>query len=206
MTSKKQFYITVATFLAILYCYLYIDQSTAWWVHTHVSSQYRELFKIITEFGDSTYYLIGFALLFFLFRFLWKKSSLERISLFLFASVASSGIVADIVKVIAGRYRPSELLAQGLYGFDFWHVDRALTSFPSGHTTTAFTLAAAITYLWPKTGIIMWPIALLIGISRIMIGAHYPSDVIGGVFVGIFSTLIVIRYFEQKSEGQSLSH
>lgn len=201
MSAKKQFIIVAAAFSAILFCYRYIDQNAVWWAHNHTTPQSHELFTAITQFGDSTYYLIGFALLFFAFRFLWKKSFWEKTSLFLFAAVASSGILADIIKVIAGRYRPSELFSQGLYGFDFWHISRAMTSFPSGHSATAFALATAITHLWPKSAILVWPLAVLIAASRLLIGAHYPSDIIGGAVLGVFSTLLVLRYFEQNTQN-----
>jgi membrane-associated phospholipid phosphatase len=204
MTSKKHLLIAFITLSSMIVCYLFLDSRVAWWAHTHVTPQYHELFTTITEFGDSTYYLIGFGMAYLLFRFLCKKSDQANAALFLFASVAVSGIIADIIKIIAGRYRPSELFAQGHYGFDFFHIERALTSFPSGHTVTAFALATAITYLWPKTHSVMWVFAILIGISRLMIGAHYPSDVIAGAVVGIISTIIIIRYFYRKKD-QSLS-
>lgn len=187
--------ITLLCVTTIIFSYLFFDQTVALWSHTHVIGADHELFTTITEFGDSTYYLIGFALPFLFFRFLSKKLIWANIFLFLFASVAVSGIITDIIKVIAGRYRPSEFFAHGLYGFDFLHIDRALTSFPSGHTATAFALATAITYLWPKASPTVWLFAILIGLSRLMICAHYPSDVIAGAFIGTVTTLALIRFW-----------
>ena len=146
-------------------------------------------------FGDSLYYLIGFSAVSLFFHYLWKKPDWANITFFLFSAVAASGIITDIIKWIAGRYRPSELFEHGLYGFDFLHIDRALTSFPSGHTATAFALATAIIYFWPKMAFIVGIFATLIGISRVMIGAHYPSDVIAGALMGVLSTLILIQFW-----------
>jgi undecaprenyl-diphosphatase len=61
------------------------------------------------------------------------------------------------------------------------------TSFPSGHTATAFAIAAAIYFANRKLGIVAIVIALLIALGRIAVGAHYPSDVIGGIAVGLLS-------------------
>ncbi len=194
MISTKQLLIILA-FISITISYLFIDKSIALWCHEHVTSQYYQIFKIITEFGDAIYYLIGFGIAFLTFRFLWKNQLWENYALFLFGTVVVSGIAADIVKWTLGRYRPSELFERGLYGFDFLHIDRALTGFPSGHTTTVFALATAITYLWPKWSVFAWIFAILVGISRIVIGAHYPSDVMSGAVIGIFSILILIRYW-----------
>lgn len=198
MRILKQFVIPLTTLTAIILSYLFFDQKAVWWVRDHVSYQDHEKFTTVTQFGDSTYYLIGLTLAFFVFRYLWKKPKWESISLFLFASVAVSGIITDIFKVIAGRHRPSELLVNGTYGFDFFHIDRAMTSFPSGHTTTAFALAVAISYLWPKLTVPMWSFAVLIGISRLAIAAHYPSDVIAGAYVGVFSTFMLIGYWNRS--------
>lgn len=199
MINKKYFSIVMAiTIVLIVFSYFYLDQTAAWWCHENISESYKKIFQIITEFGNSIYYLIGFSLAFLLFHFLWKKPEWANISGFLFASVAISGIVGDIIKVIAGRYRPSELFEHGEYGFTFFHIHRAMTSFPSGHTVTVFSLAMAVTYFWPKWSLLVWICALLIGISRVVINAHYPSDIIAGVFIGVFSTLLLIRYYRIK--------
>ncbi|MFA5216585.1 phosphatase PAP2 family protein [Sulfuricurvum sp.] len=194
MIPNIRLLLTGLSVIAIIFSYLFIDQTVATWSHSHILGAYHELFTTITEFGDALYYLVGFSITSLLFRYVWKKYHWANITFFLFSVVAASGISADIIKWIAGRYRPSELFAHGLYGFDFLHIDRALTSFPSGHTATAFALATAITYLWPKATPV-WLFAVLIGISRLMICAHYPSDVIAGAFVGTASTLIVIRFW-----------
>ncbi len=193
MIPKMQLLITLLCVTAIIFSYLFFDQTVAVWSHTHIIGEDHELFTTITEFGDALYYLVGFSITSLFLRYVWKKYHWANIAFFLFSTVAASGVSADIIKWIAGRYRPSQLFEHGLYGFDFLHIDRALTSFPSGHTATAFALATAITYLWPKASPTVWLFAILIGISRIMICAHYPSDVIAGAFVGTVTTLALIR-------------
>lgn len=68
-------------------------------------------------------------------------------------------------------------------------------SFPSGHTSSAFTFAMAITMVLKKKGVAIpaFIFAFLMGISRIYVGVHYPTDVIVGAVVGIFYA--VIGYF-----------
>lgn len=198
MTAKKALLLSIATLILIAVSYFYADQAVAQWCHAHLTQSEKEIFLFITKFGESTFYLIGFALATLLLRFYWKETTWANRSLFLFASVAVSGIVVDIIKVIAGRFRPSELFEKGLYGFDFFHLDRALTSFPSGHTTTAFALAVAITYLWPRLSLIGWLFALSVGISRIAITAHYPSDVLGGALTGAISVYTLLHYWKRN--------
>ncbi len=197
MTSRIPHVLSASMLLLIVLSYFYLDQSIALWCHKHLSQNEKELFIVITKFGESTFYLIGFALGAILFHFYWKRPIWKNKSLFLFAVVAISGIIADIIKIIAGRYRPSELFDHVMFGFDFFHIDRAFTSFPSGHTTTAFALAMAITYLWPKHSPIAWIAAIAIGISRIAIGAHYPSDVLAGALSGILSVYLILYYWKK---------
>lgn len=199
MTSRNTLFLSLIILLLMVLSYFYLDRSIVVWCHEHLNQQEKDIFLFITQFGESTFYLVGFALGTLLFRFYWKHPVWSNRSLFLFAAVAVSGILADIVKVIAGRHRPSELFEHGTYGFDFFHIDRAMTSFPSGHTTTAFALAIALTYLWPKFSTVAWIAAITIGISRIAIGAHYPSDVLAGALTGTLSVYLILYYWKQKS-------
>jgi undecaprenyl-diphosphatase len=57
-------------------------------------------------------------------------------------------------------------------------------SFPSGHSMTAFSMYGTFATLLPGTGWFFFPVALIIGLSRIFVGAHYPSDVVAGGFLG----------------------
>lgn len=198
MISKKTFFLSITTLLITILSYFYVDQYVAQWCRIHLTQNEKETFLFITKFGESTFYLIGFAMAALLFHYYWKHPVWRNRFLFLFTAVAVSGILAIIIKVIAGRYRPSELFELGMYGFDFFRLDRALTSFPSGHTATAFSLAMAITYVWPKFSALAWTAAIAIGISRIAIGAHYPSDVLGGALTGILSVSLIMYYWKQK--------
>lgn len=63
-------------------------------------------------------------------------------------------------------------------------------SFPSGHTTTGFSLAVIIAGHFPSFGYVTYPLALLVGVSRMYVGMHYPSDVITGAFLGTSVALL----------------
>jgi membrane-associated phospholipid phosphatase len=103
-----------------------------------------------------------------------------------------------LVKWIAGRNRPINFFNSGIFGFDYFHTVYELTSFPSGHTVTVFSLAAAVSILFPRTSIVAFIIAISIGMTRIIITSHYLSDVIAGAGIGILSTMIVKYYFDRK--------
>jgi undecaprenyl-diphosphatase len=58
-------------------------------------------------------------------------------------------------------------------------------SFPSGHATSTFGAAVAVSRMWPQTRVVWWTLAVLIGYSRIYLGHHYPLDVAGGAVLGV---------------------
>jgi undecaprenyl-diphosphatase len=64
-------------------------------------------------------------------------------------------------------------------------------SFPSDHTAGAVAIAMALWFFSRKAGVPMFLLALLIGFSRIYVGHHYPTDVLGGLAVGVVSAIIV---------------
>jgi len=63
-------------------------------------------------------------------------------------------------------------------------------SFPSGHTSAAFMVASIFTYFYPIAGIVLFPWAVMVGIARVVLGVHFPSDVIAGAFMGVIIFII----------------
>ena len=63
-------------------------------------------------------------------------------------------------------------------------------SFPSGHATSAFALATALSLRWPQGKMFFFTAAFLVAVSRIALGQHWPSDVFVGAFVGCASVMV----------------
>jgi len=178
------------------------DLPVARWAH-ELNPEIRRVFRWITLGGDSAYSLIPSGLtalgLYLAGRRAAKHETRQvlrhwmQIFWFLFVAVAASGLVCDLVKWFFGRARPKLLFSQDLYGFQFFQVSGKLTSFPSGHSSTAFALATALFLLAPRGWFCYFPLAALVAWSRVMVGAHYPSDVIAGSFLAI----VVTRYVQQ---------
>lgn len=156
-------------------------------------------FRAVTEIGDSKWTLVPTGVLGILLFLAGKYgfSGRRPVALsnwmasaffFIFASVALSGIAANVIKVIVGRGRPKLLDQTGLTGFHPFTLDGAFHSFPSGHTNTAFALAIAISFLIPRWRGGLLALASVVGFSRIAVDAHFLSDVIGGAALAVPTT------------------
>jgi undecaprenyl-diphosphatase len=174
------------------------------------SAWLREPFELITDFGLSGWFLfpLGGALLVLAFV---NSPSLSRISQlvlaslsvrlgFLFLAIALPGLVVTIVKRIIGRARPG-IAGEDvfLYKLFLWRPEYA--SFPSGHATTAFAAAVAFGALWPRLRPLMWTYAVVIALSRIIVTAHHPSDVLAGAIAGAVGALLVRDWLAARRLG-----
>ena len=167
-------------------------------------------FDNITDYGKSGWFLWPLGLLFLALSALPPvltpisqrvlAAAMVRIG-FLFAAIAVPSLFVTIVKRLIGRARP--LVGGSLDPFLFdlfsWRVEYA--GMPSGHATTAFAALVAFGTLWPRARTIFLVYALLIAISRVVVTAHYPTDVLAGALAGIAGAMMVRRYFAQRRLG-----
>ncbi len=121
---------------------------------------------------------------------------------FLFLSVAGAGLLVTVVKRLIGRARPHVALrlpgAEPQLTFDWLSWKASYASFPSGHSTTVFATAVAFALLFPRA---RWPLlalAVLVAATRVVLGAHYPSDVIAGACVATAFVLWMAKVFAAR--------
>jgi membrane-associated phospholipid phosphatase len=108
-----------------------------------------------------------------------------------FASVFLASFVGIILKVLIGRARPVFYEALNMTGFYPFARDWAFHSMPSGHTMASFAGLVMVGMLVPRAKWFTWTLAIIIGVSRVCVGAHWPSDVILGAFIGMIAADIV---------------
>ncbi len=118
---------------------------------------------------------------------------------FVFATVAISGIIVNIIKPIFGRIRPHIYFEKGEAGFEPLTLGHSFASFPSGHSATAFGFFVALAIMYKSYRYFFLFLAAMIAFSRIAIVRHYPSDVLIGSLVGALTTVFLYeRYFKKK--------
>ena len=163
-------------------------------------------FHNITDYGKAVWYLwpCGIATIFSVFLSRAKDAPIHVRRLagyvgvrafFLFATIALSGIIADILKPLIGRARPVEFLRHGIYGFDtMTAAGFAWNSMPSGHATTAFTIGFALCMLYPRLRFLWLAYALLLAASRVMVDAHFLSDICAGAALGYLTVSLCLKH------------
>lgn len=181
----------------------------------------RAFFRIITRAGNSDWILIptiiaallGLVLGKFLFdgERRQKAYTIASVAFFAFAGVAVPGIAANLLKRLVGRARPLNFEEFGIFHFEPIINGSTFQSFPSGDTTTIFALAAIIMFFLPRFAALALFGAALVGLSRIMVGVHFPSDVFGGILVGTFGAYAVRNFcarrdwiFSRSEDGKFL--
>lgn len=168
-----------------------IDNSISLFFSVHNNVTFTNIFKAIS-FICSPKFMIVLNVLLFIFIIVKKKYKLFIIVL----SSISSVIINNLVKIIVRRERPDYLRM----------VMEKSYSFPSGHAMISVLFFGSIIYLVNKYNLkykklITFSLStfiLLIGISRIYLGVHYLTDVVGGYLLGFIVLFLIIHLFERK--------
>jgi undecaprenyl-diphosphatase len=112
-------------------------------------------------------------------------------------------LIDQILKNLLCRARPSAAAAGAFFvGFPCVPAPYALASFPSGHATTAFALATLLGIWYPGW---RWPALVLagaVGLSRVVLGSHFPSDVVAGGVLGMSMVLLAVRSVRDLRPGR----
>ena len=129
------------------------------------------------------YFLIGFLFLFLLKDYKkYKAMVFEAIS----SVILSRLVIAEIIRQIWHRARPFiDQNVNLLFSYD------NVSSFPSGHAAFFFALSTSVYFYNKKAGVLFFIASIFISLARVIAGIHWPSDILAGAVVGLFSGWLV---------------
>ncbi|HEY4986705.1 MAG TPA: phosphatase PAP2 family protein [Bradyrhizobium sp.] len=166
--------------------------------------------RILTDFGKDAYVLwtlAGLLLTIALAVPLSRAGARQRLLRlgidvqYLFVAVSVPLVAATIIKWTVGRGRPFVGGKADAFNFAPFNGAEAHFSLPSAHVVTAFALAFGVAAIWPRTRVIMAVYAVLIAMTRLVLLAHHPSDVVAGAVLGVLGALMARYWFAARRLG-----
>ena len=163
--------------------------------------------RILTDFGKEAYVLWLLAAMLLLVVIIAPALRRTSASLllsfgtrlqFLFFAVLTPVLAGELLKWIAGRGRPFVGGKANPFNFAPFTGTEAYASFPSEHAITSFALAFAVGAIWPRARPVMIAYAFLIALSRLVLLAHHPSDVVAGALIGVIGAMFVRYWFAAR--------
>ncbi len=209
--NERTILFVVALFVLVFAAFIWFDDDIAHYALGHETDRTPVFyfFRVVTNIGSSGWVLLSAAILGVTISVLnidtmprakrWFWVNLHGDFNFTFFTVGVTGILASFLKHMIGRARPVHLETLGHLEFDFARFEPSFASFPSGHSTTFGALCMVLFLLLPRR---LWPLWLFVAVvgggSRIMVGAHYPSDVAAGLAFGAVATFMCARWLAKR--------
>ena len=204
--ARYSLFLTVGIGAAIIVLMYMLDATEIGWMPPRGTAWLWPV-RILTDFGKSAYVLWSLAAILLVIALLFPSARGTARSvlvgsgiriLFIFFAVLLPALTGEIIKDIVGRGRPFVGGQANAFNFSHFAGTEAYASFPSGHATTAFALAFAVSAVWPHLRGVMLVYAILIGASRLVLLAHHPSDVVAGALLGVIGAMLVRYWFAAR--------
>jgi len=167
-----------------------LDQTTAYWIGAHSSPELKRVMRMVSRVGDWPAHMIagaiGLAIAFAVGSKPWM-----RIFLAMLIALALAGMTTRATKIATGRARPSVKTEARWNGPQ---LSSKYHAFPSGHTAASTAFFAALFLSRKKIGGPLLLIPILIALSRMIVGAHYLSDVTVAAILGVICALLAVHW------------
>lgn len=161
------------------------DILTFFWLNRSWKNQWLDrVMPIVTHLGGAIW-----CVLLSLFLLVQPSDTLwHQVGVNLALALAISHVVVALCKKVMPRKRPYLALENVFTGRTLWKD----ASFPSGHTTAAFSMATVLAFVLPDLTLFFYALAFIVGSSRVYLGQHYPSDVVIGAMIGTLTAWLIL--------------
>lgn len=159
-----------------------VDRAIARWIANHTTPPVEQTARVLTWAADERI-LYGWTVC------LWAAAKFrgrsERIRAdHLIACAVAANVLPHLLKAIVDQKRPDRCVVHGP-GRGIPHSGRAWDAFPSGHAVHVGALASALSWMHPQRSRLIWGVGGLLAATRIIVLAHWASDVVAGLATGI---------------------
>ena len=168
----------------------HFDDSVREFMIEHQNPATRNFMRYVSLLGDwPSHAAVGLVLL----GLAWHRGSEEwtRIFLAMLLAMMLAGVAGTVIKRTVPRARPS-VHAETRWGGP--HFSSKYHSFPSGHVGASTAFFGVLLIVRRRIGLACLPIPILIGVSRMYVGAHYLSDVVSAAVLGTLCALVVVHF------------
>ena len=190
-------------FILLILFFVYFDYSIAIFFH-QINNQTKSIFTTLAQFGDSLYYFVPIVLTWIVLKIINSNNNylktLSDICLFLFWNILISGVLVQIFKHILARPRPVLFFDSNQTSLDFFSFESQFHSFPSGHSATVFAFAFSMLLLFPRLKSFWLIFASIIALTRVIITAHFVSDIVAGAFVSYLVSIYLKKCFLDREK------
>jgi membrane-associated phospholipid phosphatase len=176
----------------------YLDDAVWHFIQLHRTRGMYHFMRGVSRFGDwPSHVALGLLLL----GIAWWRGSKKwtRIFLSMLVAMAIAGIAGDVIKRTFPRARPS-VKSELRWGGP--HFNTKYHSFPSGHVAASTAFFGVLIFVRRRIGLVCLAIPILIGFSRVYIGAHYLSDVVCGAVLGVLCAAITVHFIPSQIENR----
>ena len=177
----------------------YFDEAVRDFMAQHQNPMMRNFMRNVSLYGDWPLHL---ALGLLLLGIAWQRQGKKwmRIFLSMLMALAIAGVIGRGIQIATGRARPSIRTEQVRNRFSAKY-----SAFPSGHVGASTAFFGVLIFARPRIGLACLPIPILIGLSRMYLGAHYLSDVVCAAVLGIICAALVAHFSFKNSQSAVLT-
>ena len=188
--------ISIAIAAIVIFAAFHWDNTVRDFIAQHQNPTMRNLMRNVSRFGDwPEHFALG--LIFAAIAWWRGNKKWTRIFLAMLIALSIAGLAGRAIKFSTGRARPSVKAEQ------VWNGPRLSSkyhAFPSGHVVASTAFFAVLVFANRRIGLPCLAIPILIGFSRLYLGAHYLSDVVCAAVLGILCAFLVWRIGNRKSK------